>query len=109
MRVSGGKPLHAFAPGFLNSARQRDVLHAVHCADDATLLVEQRLDIDENPDARAVAALDDQLQVANALAAAQHTGNRAVFEWNRAAFGIEQPMRAAEAMRPAGVRRQPPK
>src|SRR5262249_56796937 len=97
----------ALAPGILDATRRRDVLHAIDCPDDAAVVVEQRLDMRQHPDAAAVVTLDDELEIAYADTGLEHLGHRPFARRNERPVGAIEATRAAEAMA-AGLRRDAP-
>ena len=82
---------------FLCGLALADVLEAVHAADEASLVVEQRIEIGKDGDARAVRPLEDELTVANGLAGGEQFCHRRGFRRKLPAIGGEGPGSAAQA------------
>ena len=104
-RVDGGRQRieQAAIPGlarleaFLCGLALADVLEAVHAADEASLVIEQRIEIGKDGDARAVRPLEDQLPVANGLAGGEQFCHRRGFRRKLRAIGGEGLGSAAQA------------
>src|SRR5262249_17297975 len=107
MSIGRGKALLALAPGILDATRRRDVLHAIDCPDDAAVVVEQRLDMRQHPDAAAVVTHNDRRAIPYPDPGLEPPGPRPFARRNERPVGAIEATRAAEAM-VAGLRRDAP-
>jgi hypothetical protein len=73
-----------------------DVLDAVDRADDTTLSIAQRLDVEQHHDPGAVRPLDHDLGVADRLARLQHASHRGLLQ--DLAIGVVEPRRGGELL-----------
>jgi hypothetical protein len=115
-RVDGGGqsveqieiPLLARLEALLGRFTLGDVLETVHATDEAAFVIEQRIEVGEDGDARSIRTLKDQLAVANWLACLEQLGHGRSGSRKRLAIGGERLVGTAEPVLPVEARRLAP-